>query len=130
MSENLADQNDGGGATTPPADSKAAAPEDKNNYAESLYWNERYAKQADTLFDWYLDMSRLAPLLRLYSPLPSTASEQELDTPQTGSTPRVLHLGCGNSALTAELWDYGYRDLTNIDISDVLIQNMVRRCPS
>lgn len=37
---------------------------------------------------------------------------------------RILHLGCGNSALQDELYEAGYHKITNVDISGVVIEQM------
>ena len=36
-------------------------------------------------------------------------------------------VGCGNSQLSADLYDVGYRNIVNIDISDTVIQQMVSK---
>jgi ubiquinone/menaquinone biosynthesis C-methylase UbiE len=35
-----------------------------------------------------------------------------------------LVVGCGNSELSEQLYDVGYRHLTNIDISETVVNNM------
>ena len=37
---------------------------------------------------------------------------------------RLLNVGCGNSKLSADMYDVGYTSLHNIDISDVVIKQM------
>ena len=37
---------------------------------------------------------------------------------------KVLVVGCGNSTLSADLYDVGHRNIVNIDISDVVIRQM------
>jgi 2-polyprenyl-3-methyl-5-hydroxy-6-metoxy-1,4-benzoquinol methylase len=34
-------------------------------------------------------------------------------------------VGCGNSQLSADLYDVGYHNIVNIDISDTVIRQMV-----
>ena len=36
----------------------------------------------------------------------------------------ILVVGCGNSSLSADLYDVGHHSITNIDISDVVIRQM------
>lgn len=36
----------------------------------------------------------------------------------------ILQLGCGNSILQEEMYDAGYKNITNIDISPVVIEQM------
>lgn len=38
--------------------------------------------------------------------------------------PKILMVGCGNSELTQQMYDFGYHDILNIDISDVVIDKM------
>ncbi|KEP65262.1 UNVERIFIED_CONTAM: hypothetical protein HHA_213740 [Hammondia hammondi] len=40
---------------------------------------------------------------------------------------RILHVGCGNSELAAELVEDGYTSVVNVDFSPVVISNMRRR---
>ncbi|KAI8512370.1 Methyltransferase-like protein 13 [Branchiostoma belcheri] len=39
----------------------------------------------------------------------------------------VLVVGCGNSRLSEDLYDVGYRGLTNVDISEVVVRQMAER---
>lgn len=39
-------------------------------------------------------------------------------------TDRILVAGCGNSELSADLYDIGYRNIVNIDISSTVIRQM------
>ena len=36
--------------------------------------------------------------------------------------------GCGNSRLSEEMYEDGYRSITNIDISRVVVDQMAARC--
>jgi SAM-dependent methyltransferase len=45
----------------------------------------------------------------------------EKHIPKTAS---VLHLGCGNSHLSIQMYDQGWLDQTNIDYSSTVIKNM------
>ena len=40
----------------------------------------------------------------------------------------ILHVGCGNSALTEEMWADGYLRQVNIDYSETVILQMSHRC--
>lgn len=40
---------------------------------------------------------------------------------------KVLVIGCGNSRLSADLYDIGYHSITNIDISDTVITQMINQ---
>lgn len=39
----------------------------------------------------------------------------------------ILQLGCGNSILQEEMYDVGYKNITNIDISPIVIEQMSER---
>ena len=39
-------------------------------------------------------------------------------------TDKILVVGCGNSSLSADLYDVGHHVITNIDISDMVIRQM------
>ena len=58
---------------------------------------------SETTFDWFLKPSYLIPLLEPFLP--------------KGKATRILMLGCGNSTLGEEMYDAGYHDIVNIDVS-------------
>ena len=37
---------------------------------------------------------------------------------------KVLVIGCGNSQLSADMYDVGYHKIVNIDISDIVVKQM------
>ncbi len=81
------------------------------NYGDPKYWDKRYTENAGSIFDWLEDYSSLKPLL------------SELLTPES----KVLILGCGNAKFSEDLYDDGYQNVYNIDISSVVITNMSER---
>jgi ubiquinone/menaquinone biosynthesis C-methylase UbiE len=82
------------------------------NYGEKDYWDSRYLKQKNQTFDWLEDFSSLKNLIEKYISKDS----------------KILMLGCGNSVLSEELYQNGYTDIVNIDISSVVISQMKDRC--
>lgn len=73
------------------------------------YWDDRYTQDPES-FEWlegYVDIQSLL---------------EELTGGNRAS--RVLHPGCGNSAITEKMYDDGYKDIVNLDISAVVIQQM------
>ena len=42
----------------------------------------------------------------------------------TKSSDNILVVGCGNSSLSSDLYDVGYRAVTSVDISDIAIRQM------
>jgi len=79
-------------------------------YGKADYWDERY-KANDTTFDWYVS----------YEPL------KDIIAPLMNNDSKVLVAGCGNSRFSAQLYDSGIHDITNVDISDVVINQMKNR---
>ena len=58
------------------------------------------------MFDWYAE----------YPELKLSFSEYDIKT-----TDRILMVGCGNSKLSHQMWEAGYKDVVNIDISPSVI---------
>ncbi|ELR12088.1 methyltransferase domain containing protein [Acanthamoeba castellanii str. Neff] len=83
------------------------------------YWNARYAQPKYVKHkDWYCEY----PILRRHA-LAVFAPYLPLPAP-SGSAPRLLVVGCGNSSVSAGLYEDGYTNIVNIDISDVIIRQM------
>jgi SAM-dependent methyltransferase len=80
------------------------------DYGKAEYWDERY-RSNDTTFDWFVSFDALKDII-----LPLARPDS-----------RVLVVGCGNSRLSAQLYDCGVQQITNIDISDVVIAQMKGR---
>ncbi|EGC31676.1 hypothetical protein DICPUDRAFT_10325, partial [Dictyostelium purpureum] len=74
-------------------------------YGKPVYWDRRYKKDPET-FDWYQKYSTLKPFL-----IEKIKSKDA----------KILMVGCGNSTLSEEMYNDGYKNLTNIDISSVVI---------
>ncbi|KAI8647427.1 hypothetical protein BD408DRAFT_427814 [Parasitella parasitica] len=89
-------------------------PEDPTAYKSQEYWEERYKKEdSNTTFDWFKTYADLKPLLN------EAIRNKEA---------RILMLGCGNSTLGEDMYDDGYKNITNIDYSKTVIDNMKERC--
>ncbi|MCJ1320338.1 hypothetical protein MMC15_005676 [Xylographa vitiligo] len=83
------------------------------------YWNRRYANVAESeqaTHEWFRTFDKLR--LFLEKELPSASSE-----------PRILHLGCGDSTLPADLANLQYRNQVSVDFSDVVIEQMQFKHP-
>ncbi|CAG9332810.1 unnamed protein product [Blepharisma stoltei] len=76
-------------------------------YGKAEYWEERYTRDAEP-FDWYQRWSGIKDVLTQY----------------VFPTHQILHLGCGNSRLSEEMYDEGFINSINIDISQVVIKAM------
>ena len=79
-------------------------------YGKAEYWDERY-KANDTTFDWFVSFEPLRDII----------------TPLVKPENKILVVGCGNSRLSAQLYDAGFPNITNIDISEVVINQMRAR---
>lgn len=77
------------------------------NYGDPSYWDERYTANEGSTFDWLEDFKSLKPLLE--------------EIFQTKKDMKILILGCGNACLSEDMYDDGYFDIYNIDISKVVI---------
>ena len=82
-----------------------------DQYGNKEYWDDRYKLDTQP-FEWYQDYSALKPLL--------SKELQKLQTP----SPRILVIGCGNSRLSEQLHNDCHRQIINIDISSVCINQM------
>ncbi|KAK7206692.1 S-adenosyl-L-methionine-dependent methyltransferase [Myxozyma melibiosi] len=85
------------------------------------YWDTRYQKDGEAkTFDWFKTFKDLEPFFRKHI---------SWDNEGTGSSLKILMLGCGNSALflqtlSKDLYDSGLKNITNVDYSDVCIAQM------
>ncbi|PBK72505.1 S-adenosyl-L-methionine-dependent methyltransferase [Armillaria solidipes] len=88
-------------------------PEKNEQYGTKDYWDQRYQAESDVRsFDWFKKYSDIADLLRELIP---------------DKTSKVLMLGCGNSTLSEDMYDDGYKNIVNVDYSSVVIEQMQKR---
>ncbi|CAI5776318.1 eEF1A lysine and N-terminal methyltransferase isoform X3 [Podarcis lilfordi] len=81
------------------------------DFASSGYWERFFRERGGRAFEWYGEWQDLrASLGRYLRPRDS-----------------ILVAGCGNSELSEQLYDEGYQDITNVDISEVVIKQMQER---
>ncbi|CDS13917.1 hypothetical protein LRAMOSA06090 [Lichtheimia ramosa] len=89
-------------------------PDDPTAYKTQAYWEDRYKNEdAETTFDWFKTYSDLKPLL-----------DEQIKSKDAS----ILMLGCGNSTLGEDMYKDGYKNITNIDYSATVIENMKKRC--
>jgi ubiquinone/menaquinone biosynthesis C-methylase UbiE len=81
-------------------------------YAKKEYWNERF-NNTDSNFDWYADWEQLS---KYFIPILIPDS-------------KILMVGCGNSKMSNQMFLSNYKHITNIDISDIVIQKMKAQYP-
>ena len=85
------------------------------NYSSAEYWSNRYEQQRGVEFEWYLSFSHLKKLNVLLL--------HHFDKIST----KILILGSGNSTFSNDLYDDGFFNITNIDCSFVVLQQMKNR---
>ena len=83
------------------------------NYGDVKYWEDRYKIQKDSTFDWLEDYETLKPIIE----------EFKLDKKSIN----ILITGCGNAEYSEHMYDDGYPNIYNIDISEFVINSMKDR---
>jgi len=81
----------------------------RSEYARKDFWDDRF-KASKGFFDWYLEYRELKPYFSNIYPIKKESA--------------ILMVGCGNSKLSEEMYEDGYKNITNIDISSVVVENM------
>ena len=81
-------------------------------YGDKSYWEERYKNEQST-FDW----------LENYEVLKSIIYNLSLDKENS----KIINLGCGNSEFSEKMYDDGFHNISNIDISENVIKIMQDR---
>eukprot|EP00933_Yihiella_yeosuensis_P030925 TRINITY_DN24472_c0_g1_i2.p1 TRINITY_DN24472_c0_g1~~TRINITY_DN24472_c0_g1_i2.p1 ORF type:complete len:292 (+),score=69.14 TRINITY_DN24472_c0_g1_i2:37-876(+) len=93
----------------------------KSAFADSDYWEKRYAKTKQETYDWYgttwLGNARLVSLKSYIGPM----------LPKELKSGTFLNLGCGNSRLAEELNNDGYQDVLSVDIAHTVIDKMKKK---
>ncbi|CAL1714250.1 unnamed protein product [Somion occarium] len=85
-------------------------PAKNEQYGTKEYWDERYSQESEEdSFDWFKTYADIADIIRELVP---------------DKNARILMLGCGNSTLSEEMYDDGYKNIVNTDYSDILIKKM------
>uniref|UniRef100_A0A8B9J9N1 eEF1A lysine and N-terminal methyltransferase n=1 Tax=Astyanax mexicanus TaxID=7994 RepID=A0A8B9J9N1_ASTMX len=86
-------------------------PRTAEEFSSADYWERFFRKRGEKAFEWYGDYNSLCGVLHKY----------------IKPKDKVLVVGCGNSELSEQLYDVGYRHLTNIDISETVVSHMNQR---
>merc|ERR1711879_244761 len=84
---------------------------DNTAYATKQYWDQRYEQEPSDLYDWFKGWEDLKPAL----------------VDQVLPTQRILMLGCGNSKLSEDMYNDGYKNIVNNDFSEIVIENMKQK---
>lgn len=80
-------------------------------YGDPEYWEERYKTSEGKTFDWLEDYDSL----------------KDIFLKSLKENSKILMLGCGNSELSEKMYINGYKNIINIDISKVVIDQMQKR---
>lgn len=83
-------------------------PKSHEEFKTADYWNTFFKKRGKKVFEWYGEYPELCSYLFKYI--------KHKDD--------ILVVGCGNSTLSMNLYDAGYKNMINIDISEVVIKQM------
>ena len=83
------------------------------NYGDKTYWEDRYKSSENSTFDWLENYSALRDII------------SSLKIPK--ETGQILNLGCGNSEFAEDMYNDGYKNIKNIDISHNVIKTMAER---
>ncbi|CAL1541569.1 unnamed protein product [Lymnaea stagnalis] len=86
-------------------------PTSHTEFSQPDYWDRFFVKRGTIPFEWYGEYPQLHSVIHRYI------------TPSNS----VLVVGCGNSALSENMYDNGLQNLVNIDISEVVIRQMTER---
>ncbi|XP_061388923.1 eEF1A lysine and N-terminal methyltransferase homolog isoform X2 [Musca vetustissima] len=83
-------------------------PKTHEEFATVDYWNTFFKKRGEKAFEWYGEYLELCEQIHKY----------------IRPNDKILMVGCGNSKLSMDMYDSGFKDITNIDISAVAIKKM------
>uniref|UniRef100_A0A3P8UTM5 eEF1A lysine and N-terminal methyltransferase n=1 Tax=Cynoglossus semilaevis TaxID=244447 RepID=A0A3P8UTM5_CYNSE len=86
-------------------------PRTAEEFSSAEYWEKFFKKRGEKAFEWYGDYNKLCGVLHKYIKMQD----------------QVLVVGCGNSELSEQLYDVGFKHLTNIDISETVVTQMIQR---
>ena len=81
-----------------------------SDYKLKSYWDNRF--EAEDQYDWLVKFNEIQPYI-----VPKMTSKEA----------KILIVGCGNSTFSADLYDFGYKNITNIDFSEVCIARMQQK---
>lgn len=86
----------------------ALLPSDHSEFTTKEYWNKFFVNRNKSAFEWYGTSADVLPTL----------------LPFVRQADSILMVGCGNSNFSSDLYDQGYRNIVNLDFSEVVIAEM------
>jgi len=87
-----------------------------NDYGSSKYWDNRYSKNKYSPYEWYFGFNTLVLILK------HKLNKDYLQAKDIN----ILIIGCGDSEISAKLYEDGFINLYSIDVSCVVIENYER----
>ncbi|CEF68086.1 Methyltransferase domain-containing protein [Strongyloides ratti] len=78
--------------------------ESNKKYSTKYYWDNRF-KEEET-YEWIANFEEFGNILLKY----------------LKPDDKILHIGCGNSKLSQQLFDRGFKNITNLDFSSVIVE--------
>uniref|UniRef100_A0A0N4ZVF6 Guanylate kinase-like domain-containing protein n=1 Tax=Parastrongyloides trichosuri TaxID=131310 RepID=A0A0N4ZVF6_PARTI len=72
-------------------------------YSKKCYWDARFNNEES--YEWIAEFEEFGELLLKH----------------IKPNDKILHIGCGNSQLSQQLFDKGYKNITNLDFSSVIV---------
>ena len=88
-----------------------------HDFSNIRYWEGRYALFSQRM-DWYTNYSQLNMDFNIYDLIKERYPSKTFQK-------RILEMGCGNSTLSADLYKSGFKNITAIDYSTVVIKKML-----
>lgn len=88
--------------------SPSILPDDHAQFTSKDYWDKFFTQRGQFAFEWYGDFKEVYPVL----------------SRSLSKTDRILVIGCGNSNFSSDLYDKGYHSITNLDFSELVIEEM------
>jgi hypothetical protein len=77
-------------------------------FRDKEYWDKFFKIRGSKAFEWYGEYENLCDVIHRYIKIED----------------KILMIGCGNSKLSESMYDVGLRHVTNIDLSEVVINQM------
>jgi len=91
----------------------------KLDYHLNEFWESRYSLYNREI-DWYINFNKICNDFQLI--------EKFNKFLPYGNRSKFLELGCGNSSLANDMYDYGYKNITALDYSITVIEQMKKKC--
>lgn len=135
---NTADVSTSTSTSTAASDFAGLVPSSADEFRSLEFWDGFFRARGDVAFEWYGDWRTLKPiLLPLCLERNGDGGGGRKPTPTSAPTPppaekKILMLGCGNSELSAQMYDAGCQRITNVDfcpsvIREMMLKNLRRR---